>query len=156
MIFTTAEECSEYIAKNFPNKKLVFTNGCFDLIHTGHLRYLNDAKELGDLLVVGLNSDSSVRTLKGSKRPIIPEMDRAELLNNLKSVDMVVLFSEETPKNLIETISPQVLVKGGDYDLKTIVGAEHVLALGGEVKALQFVEGFSTSQIIDKISQLYS
>ena len=133
------------------NQKVGFTNGCFDILHKGHVDYLNKARQLGDVLILGLNSDKSVKELKGNSRPIVSEEDRAFILENLKAINSVVLFDEETPKNLIEFISPDVLVKGGDYTIETIVGADFVLKNGGEVKTIQFVDGCSTSSIIDKI-----
>ena len=136
------------------NRKVVFTNGCFDILHVGHVRYLAEAKKQGDILVVGLNSDSSVRDLKGPERPLQSEDERAEILSQLKSVDYVVLFSEPTPKTLIESVEPDVLVKGGDWAIKDIVGSDFVLERGGEVKSLQFVPGRSTSNLVDKIKKL--
>ena len=133
---------------------MVFTNGCFDILHVGHVRYLAEAKKQGDILVVGLNSDSSVRDLKGPERPLQSEDERAEILSQLKSVDYVVLFSEPTPKTLIESVEPDVLVKGGDWAIKDIVGSDFVLERGGEVKSLQFVPGRSTSNLVDKIKKL--
>lgn len=132
-------------------EKVVFTNGCFDILHSGHLQYLSEASTLGQKLVVGLNSDSSVKILKGPERPINNEISRAQMLAALFFVDLVVLFEEETPKNLIETITPNILVKGGDYNINTIVGADHVLKNGGEVLPLSFVEGYSSTNIINKI-----
>lgn len=131
-------------------KKIVFTNGCFDLLHVGHVRYLKEAKSLGDILVVGVNSDSSVKVLKGPTRPIQNENDRAEILSELKSVDYAVIFDEETPLNLIKEVSPHILVKGGDWKIESIVGADHVLSHGGQVLSLQFVDGRSTTKIIEK------
>lgn len=139
-------------AKN-ENKKIVFTNGCFDIIHSGHCFYLTEAKKLGDILIVGLNTDASVKRLKGETRPINNEDDRAMVLSCLKPVDYVVLFDEDTPFNLIRNIIPNVLVKGGDYTIENIVGADIVLENGGEVKVIPFVEGKSTSKIIEKISK---
>ena len=136
------------------NKKLVFTNGCFDVLHVGHTRYLREAKALGDVLIVGLNSDSSVAKLKGSERPIVPEEERREMLLALESVDEVFIFEEETPLSLIENISPDVLVKGGDWPLEEIVGYEHVSSNGGEVRSLSFFDGHSTTNIIEKIKSL--
>ena len=133
------------------HKKLVFTNGCFDILHPGHIRYLNDAAALGDKLIVGLNSDSSVRTIKGSNRPVFNEEFRKSMLEGLRAVDVVVLFSEETPLKLIRLIKPDFLVKGGDYSVEEVVGAEYVQSYGGEVRILSFVEGYSTSSIIDHI-----
>ena len=132
------------------NKKIVFTNGCFDLLHIGHVRYLEEAKKLGDILIVGINTDASVRKLKGPTRPIQNENDRAEILAALKSVDHTVLFGEETPLNLIQQIVPQVLVKGGDWKIEQIVGSDFVLSRGGQVLSLQFVDGRSTTKIIEK------
>jgi len=132
------------------NKKIVFTNGCFDLLHIGHVRYLEEAKKLGDILIVGINTDASVQKLKGPTRPIQNENDRAEILAALKSVDHTVLFGEETPLNLIQQIVPQVLVKGGDWKIEQIVGSDFVLSRGGQVLSLQFVDGRSTTKIIEK------
>jgi D-beta-D-heptose 7-phosphate kinase/D-beta-D-heptose 1-phosphate adenosyltransferase len=133
------------------NKKIVFTNGCFDIIHRGHVEYLRQARNFGDFLVIGLNSDKSVNQLKGDPRPYNNEIDRAEILNNLRSVDMVTLFEEDTPLKLITELRPDILVKGGDYSIDTIVGAEEVINWGGEVKVIQFLEGYGTSQLIKKI-----
>ena len=135
------------------NKKIVFTNGCFDIIHSGHCFYLTEAKKLGDILIVGLNTDASVKRLKGETRPVNNEDDRAIVLSCLKPVDYVVLFDEDTPFNLIRNIIPNVLVKGGDYTIDNIVGADIVLENGGEVKVIPFVEGKSTTKIIEKISK---
>ena len=132
-------------------KKIVFTNGCFDILHAGHVAYLNEAHEQGDLLIVGLNSDSSVRGLKGESRPIINETERKFVLENLKSVDFVELFPEETLYELIKLIQPDVLCKGGDWSTNEIVGSDIVLKKGGEVKSLMFKEGFSTTNIIEEI-----
>lgn len=134
------------------SKKVVFTNGCFDLLHAGHVRYLQEAKAQGDILVLGLNSDSSVRDLKGPTRPIQNEDDRAFILSALACIDYVSIFSEETPIDLIKKVKPDVLVKGGDWKPDQIVGSDFVLERGGEVKSLQFVEGRSTTNIVDKIS----
>lgn len=135
-------------------KKIVFTNGCFDLIHVGHIRYLRQARSLGDVLIIGLNSDSSVWKIKGSQRPIIPEEERAEVLAALEFVDYVVIFTEETPKNLIELVQPDVLVKGGDWSIDKIVGREIVESYGGTVMQLPFHPGKSSSGIIEKIKKL--
>ncbi len=131
-------------------KKVVFTNGCFDIIHQGHTTYLKGARELGDFLIIGLNSDASVSKLKGPGRPVNGEMVRAANLMALQDVDAVTIFSEETPKALIEELRPDVLVKGGDYNVDDIVGADRVRADGGEVITLPFVPGFSTTKIIEK------
>lgn len=132
-------------------QKIVFTNGCFDVLHFGHVHYLLQAKELGDVLVVGLNSDDSVRRLKGPSRPINGEKERAFVLAALACVDYVVVFEEDTPKELIETVRPDVLVKGGDYALDQIVGADFVTRNGGFVTTLPFVEGFSSTRIIEQL-----
>ena len=132
------------------SQKIVFTNGCFDLLHVGHVRYLQEARNCGDLLVVGVNADASVKRLKGPTRPIQNENDRAEILAALKAVDYVVVFPEDTPANLIEAVHPNVLVKGGDWKPEQIVGGTFVLSYGGEVRSLQFVEGRSTTKIIEK------
>jgi rfaE bifunctional protein nucleotidyltransferase chain/domain len=135
-------------------KKVVFTNGCFDLLHIGHLRYLEQAKSYGDILVIGLNSDQSVRKLKGDSRPIIVEESRREILLALKAVDFVFLFSEDTPLELIKEIKPDVLVKGGDWKPEQIVGYNFVKSYGGQIHSLMFVEGYSTSNIIKKIKEV--
>lgn len=135
-------------------KKIVFTNGCFDIIHKGHIIYLNAAKELGDYLVVGLNSDESVRRIKGNSRPINSEEDRALILENLKPVDAVVIFNEETPINLIEKINPDFLVKGGDWKENDIVGAEFVKTNGGKVVTIKYVDNYSTTSLINKLKSL--
>ena len=133
-------------------KKIVFTNGCFDILHVGHLTYMNEAKAQGDILIVGVNSDESVRRLKGLSRPINTEKDRAELLSGLKAVDFTVIFDEDTPMELIDELKPSIHVKGGDYkkeDLpETVVVEKH----GGEVRILKFVEGKSTTNIINKVN----
>jgi len=137
-------------------KKVVFTNGVFDIIHSGHIDYLNKAKVLGEILIVGLNSDSSVKKIKGEKRPILNETERAFILSNLKPVDYVTLFDEETPAKLIEELIPDVLVKGADWSIDKIVGSDVVLANGGEVKNIEFVNNQSTSKIIETILNRYS
>jgi D-beta-D-heptose 7-phosphate kinase/D-beta-D-heptose 1-phosphate adenosyltransferase len=131
--------------------KIVFTNGCFDILHVGHARYLRDARALGDILVVGLNSDASVQRLKGPERPIQHESDRGELLSSLGAVDFVVLFDEDTPLELIEEVGPDVLVKGGDWPVDSIVGASYVKAKGGDVKALPFHPGHSTTKLLERM-----
>ena len=132
-------------------KRIVFTNGCFDIIHKGHVAYLNEAKKLGDLLVVGLNSDKSVKRLKGEERPINNELDRQYVMGQLKPVDFVEIFHEDTPLNLILKVKPKILVKGGDWKIEQIVGGKEVIADGGEVFSLKFVDGYSTTSIINKI-----
>jgi|TARA_B100001741_G_scaffold109697_1_gene90295 rfaE bifunctional protein nucleotidyltransferase chain/domain len=134
-------------------KKIVFTNGCFDIIHVGHIRYLSKAKELGDILIVGLNSDESVKKLKGDNRPINSFEDRAILLSSLRFVDSVIMFKEQTPDNLIKKIVPDILVKGGDYKLEDIVGYQTVIENGGQVKTLSFYDGYSSSNYINKIKK---
>ena len=135
-------------------KKIVFTNGCFDILHRGHVTYLNQARDLGDLLIVGINSDESVKRLKGQERPVNMLEDRAYVLSALKSVDYVIPFEEDTPLNLINLIMPDILVKGGDYTIDRIIGAQEVLAHGGKVEIIPFVPGKSTSAIIDTIKTL--
>jgi rfaE bifunctional protein nucleotidyltransferase chain/domain len=132
-------------------KVIVFTNGCFDIIHRGHVEYLAKAKNMGDILVLGLNSDQSVRILKGEGRPYVSANDRAYILSQLIPVDAVSIFDEETPLKLIELVKPDVLVKGGDYSLDTIVGKDEVEQIGGTVVAIPLVEGRSTTGLIDKI-----
>jgi len=131
--------------------RVVFTNGCFDLLHPGHITYLQDAKNLGDVLLLGLNDDASIQRLKGPSRPLNPLQDRACMLSALKSVDMVVAFSEDTPLNLITALMPDVLVKGGDYSVETIVGAEEVMQAGGHVQVIPFLEGYSSTRLIQRI-----
>lgn len=141
----------EELRENYRNKKIVFTNGCFDLLHTGHIRYLQETAKQGDVLVVGLNSDSSVRRLKGAERPINNEQDRAELLCALEFIDYVTIFEEDTPYELIKKIQPDVLVKGGDYNEDNVVGTDIVKANGGKLVLVPFVEGKSTTNIVNKI-----
>jgi len=138
------------------NKKVVFTNGVFDILHSGHVDYLNKAKTLGDILIVGLNSNLSVKKIKGDKRPIVTEEERAFLILNLKAVDYVTLFDEETPANVIEKLIPDVLVKGADWAIDKIVGKDVVIKNGGEVKAIEFVNNQSTSKIIQTILSRYN
>ena len=135
------------------NKKIVFTNGCFDIIHAGHIKYLYQAKHFGDVLVIGLNSDESVRRLKGEDRPINKETDRALVLSALEVVDYIVTFEEDTPYELIKELSPNLLVKGGDWLVDDIVGADVVLASGGEVKSLPYYEGHSTTNLLNKLNK---
>ena len=137
-------------------KRVVFTNGCFDLLHIGHLRYLKRAKALGDILVVGVNSDSSVQNLKGLERPILPLAERMEVLSGLECVDYVTSFEEATPIELISFLRPHVLVKGGDWTRETVVGKEVVEGLGGEVVIFPFVDGNSTSNLIETILERYA
>jgi len=132
-------------------KRIVFTNGCFDIIHAGHVDYLEKAKQLGDVLIVGLNSDNSVKRLKGEERPINKQEHRKRVLQALRSVDMVIIFDEDTPERLIKEIKPDVLVKGGDWSIDSIVGADFVQSYGGQVKTIDFVYDTSTTKIISKI-----
>lgn len=151
MIITSIEELQHLrTSLRSKNVKIVFTNGVFDILHAGHVMYLEAARELGDILVVGLNADDSVRRLKGSSRPVNPEYDRASVLAALRCVDHVVMFHEDTPLRLIEALIPDVLVKGGDYTRETIVGADVVEANGGSVTTIPLLEGRSTTSIINR------
>jgi rfaE bifunctional protein nucleotidyltransferase chain/domain len=132
-------------------KRVVFTNGCFDLLHPGHIKLLEAARGLGDALVVGLNSDESVRALKGAGRPVIPEDERAEILASLECVDAVIIFNELTPQKTVATLLPDILVKGGDWPGNQIVGREEVEAAGGKVVLIDVVQGYSTTEILKKI-----
>jgi rfaE bifunctional protein nucleotidyltransferase chain/domain len=151
-IILVDEFCRLKSSGNFAGQKIVFTNGCFDILHSGHVIYLAEARALGDLLILGLNSDSSVKRLKGADRPINCENDRAIVLSALSSVDFVILFDTDTPFELIDKIIPDILVKGGDWTVDQIVGSDIVLKNGGEVHSLSFVEGKSTTNIISKIN----
>ncbi len=133
--------------------RIVFTNGCFDILHRGHVELLEQARALGDFLLLGLNSDTSVRRLKGEERPLVNEQDRAYILSRLEAVDTVCLFDEDTPLELIRNIKPDILVKGGDYTLETIVGHEIVQAYGGRVMTIPLISGRSTTNILNKIKQ---
>jgi D-glycero-beta-D-manno-heptose 1-phosphate adenylyltransferase len=134
----------------YKNKKTVFTNGCFDILHRGHIEYITKAATLGNIVIIGLNTDSSVKRLKGEKRPINEEYSRALMLASLRYVDAVVMFDEDTPFDLIEAIQPDVLVKGGDYKAEEIVGYDTVMRKGGKVLILDIVEGYSTTSLIEK------
>ncbi len=134
-------------------KKIIFTNGCFDILHYGHIKYLEDAKQLGDTLVVGLNSDASVKKLKGKAKPVINQFDRARILAGLASVDYITVFSKDTPEELIRAVKPDRLVKGGDWKKSDIVGAEFVSSYGGKVITIPYIKGRSTSGIIGKIKR---
>lgn len=136
-------------------EKVVFTNGCFDILHAGHVRYLAAARHLGDRLVVGLNTDASVKRLKGPKRPVAPEQDRAEVLSALASVDAVTLFDDDTPEALIGMLLPDILVKGADWPVEKIAGAKSVIGHGGSVLTVPLLEGRSTTGIIETIIQLH-
>jgi len=151
-IFKNAEAALENVQHwHDYSETIVFTNGCFDILHAGHVSYLEEAKALGDRLVVGLNSDASVKSIKGEDRPIIAEQYRAKVLAGLESVDMVIMFNEDTPIELIKKIKPQYLVKGGDYKEEDMIGADFVTQHNGKVMILSFVDGLSTTHIIDKI-----
>ena len=134
-------------------KKIVFTNGCFDILHVGHVRYLKEAKALGDILILGLNSDSSVKSLKGSNRPINNESDRAEVLSALKAIDYVVIFDEKTAENIVGEIKPDIYAKGGDYSIDTLPEAKIVAEHGGKTVLLQLVDGKSSTNIINKCKE---
>ena len=151
MILTSAEFKNIRINLKKENKSLVFTNGCFDILHKGHAAYLNQARSLGDMLIVGVNSDRSVKVLKGADRPVNNENDRAFLLDNLKSVDYVIIFDEDTPYNLIKDIVPDYLVKGGDWKEEDIVGWDIVKAAGGKVMSLDYVDNYSTTNTLNKL-----
>jgi len=133
------------------SKKIIFTNGCFDIIHRGHIEYLKEAKLLGDFLIVGLNSDNSVKRIKGKPRPYQSEQDRAAILDTMEMVDLVIIFDENTPLNLICELKPDVLVKGGDYDHRLIVGAKEIEGWGGRVIIIPFLKGYGTSKLVEKI-----
>ncbi len=135
----------------FKQKKVVFTNGCFDILHLGHIDYLSKAKDLGDVLVIGLNTDLSVQRLKGKNRPVVNEGARAMLLASLLFVDAVVLFDEDTPYEFIKTVQPNILVKGSDYKEEDIVGYDIVKSNGGSIRTIDFLEGYSTTSIIEKL-----
>lgn len=147
---TTVEE---FKTLNTEGKKVVFTNGCFDILHRGHVEYLSKASDCGDILVLGLNTDASVKRLKGENRPVNDEISRAIVLSGLFAIDHIVLFDEDTPYELIKSVQPDVLVKGADYNPEDIVGYDIVKAKGGEVVTISFVEGFSTTSTIEKMKE---
>ena len=150
----TCQEAKELVEKwKKSGEKVVFTNGCFDILHLGHVDYLEKAAQLGTKLIVGLNTDASVSRIKGPERPIAPEISRKRVMAALSFVDVVVLFDEPTPLLIIEALSPNILVKGDDYLAENIVGAKFVIENGGEVKTVALVDGFSTTKIIDKIKR---
>lgn len=153
-IKTLPEAVTAVNAQRVRGKKIVFTNGCFDILHHGHLDLLAKAADEGNILIVGINTDASVKKLKGEKRPVNTQQDRAFQVASLLCVDMVVLFDEDTPLTLIEALRPDVLVKGGDYTFDTIVGAKEVSARGGKVAVIPFVSGYSTTGLIDIIRSL--
>jgi D-beta-D-heptose 7-phosphate kinase/D-beta-D-heptose 1-phosphate adenosyltransferase len=149
------EELLRWVERwKFAGKKIVFTNGVFDLLHAGHIHSLKQAAVFGEILIVGMNSDASVKRLKGESRPVHCVEDRTEILASLEMVDAVVIFEEDTPLNLIQKIKPDILVKGGDYSIDTIVGAKEVMALGGKVEIIPLVPGKSSTNLINKISSL--
>ena len=152
-IYTLSELIEQSKIWRSKGDKIVFTNGCFDLVHRGHVEVLANTADLGDRLIIGLNSDTSIHKLKGEKRPVIDENSRAILLASLQFIDAIVLFSEATPYQLIEAILPDILAKGGDYKVEEITGHELVLRNGGEVILVPFIDGFSTTNIINKIKQ---
>ena len=135
-------------------KKVVFTNGCFDILHVGHVKYLRKARALGDVLILGLNKDASISRLKGPERPIVPEKDRADILSELECIDYVVLFGEDTPLKVIKTLKPDVLAKGGDWKINEIVGKDVLDEYGGVVKRVKLIPGRSTTNVVDKIKGL--
>ena len=152
-IYTLSELIEQSKIWRSKGDKIIFTNGCFDLVHRGHVEVLANTADLGDRLIIGLNSDTSIYKLKGEKRPIIDENSRAILLASLQFIDAIVLFSEATPYKLIEAILPDILAKGGDYKVEEVTGHELVLRNGGEVILVPFIHGFSTTNIINKIKQ---
>ena len=144
-------ELEELLSRiNEKKLKIVFTNGCFDILHPGHIHVLEKSKSFGDILIVGLNSDSSIKNLKGASRPKVKKGDRMKIISSIKYVDHVILFEEDTPLTLIKKIKPHILVKGGDYSLNNIVGSEFVQKNGGEVKVVNLLQGYSSSSLIDK------
>ena len=148
-IFENSGDISKVLTKkNLSEKKIVFTNGCFDILHYGHLKLLLESKKQGDLLIVGLNSDSSIKKIKGANRPINNNHQRSLMLASLSYVDFVVFFSDPTPIKLIKKIKPNVITKGGDYNLSSIIGANYILSIGGEVKIIPLVPNLSTSKLI--------
>ncbi len=149
-IFCFGQDDLAPLSKSAQERTLVFTNGCFDILHVGHARYLREASRLGDVLVVGINSDESVRRLKGPTRPVVGEQDRAEMVLSLKGVGFTVIFDQDTPYDLIQALRPQILVKGADWDPKNIVGADLVEGWGGEVKTITLAKGRSTTAIIER------
>ena len=145
-----SEKSKKWLKKK--TKKVVFTNGCFDVLHVGHIHVLRESARLGGYLIVGLNSDASIKRNKGTSRPINNQEDRAEVLRCLNFVDEVIIFDEDTPENLIKKINPEILTKGGDYEKENIVGADYVQSLGGKVRIIPYLPGKSSSLIIQKIS----
>jgi rfaE bifunctional protein nucleotidyltransferase chain/domain len=154
-ILTWEELKKEVKRSRDEGKKIAFTNGCFDILHAGHVQYLREAHKLGDLLILGLNSDASVRKIKGEKRPLVPQEERAEVVASLMAVDFVTLFDETTPLRLIEYLRPDCLVKGGDWKEDAVVGGDLVRAWGGKVVIVPLTEGISTTNIVEKILRAY-
>ncbi|MFC0186181.1 rfaE bifunctional protein, domain II [Pseudarcicella hirudinis] len=146
-----AEKVAEWHAEG---KKVVFTNGCFDIVHLGHIDYLEKARNLGDKLVLGLNTDASVNRLKGKTRPVVNEYARSRMMSAFEFIDTVILFDEPTPLQLIESLNPDILVKGDDYSVENIVGSDFVLGNGGKVETIPLVPGYSTTAMIEKIKNL--
>jgi rfaE bifunctional protein nucleotidyltransferase chain/domain len=153
-VLTLDEAIVRFAPKKRNGKRVVFTNGCFDLLHPGHVKTLEAARALGDVLIVGINSDESVRILKGEGRPVIPEQERAEILASLECVDAVLIFDELTPQKVVAALLPDVLVKGGDWPGNQIVGREEVEAVGGKVVLVDVVPSYSTTDILNKIRSL--
>lgn len=152
----TAREIKDILrSESFEGKRIAFTNGCFDILHYGHVEYLRKSKKTCDILVVGLNSDISIRKIKGPKRPINPEKARAGVLSALELVDYIVLFDDETPLDLIASIKPDILIKGSDWEISEIAGSDIVISSGGEVKLIDFKHGYSTTSLIDRILERY-
>jgi len=150
-VFELKQAFDQVEAWKSAGKKIVFTNGCFDLLHPGHIDYLEKAAAFGDILLIGLNDDASIHCLKGDSRPINPLNDRMIMLQGLRAVDLVIPFSEDTPLNLITALMPDILIKGGDYEQDDIVGADEVRKAGGEVLVIPFVDGYSSSKLIERI-----
>jgi len=148
-------KAAEELVKQWADQgeKIAFTNGCFDIVHRGHIDYLSKAKDLGTKLILGLNTDASVQRLKGPMRPVVDEQSRAILMAALQFIDMVVFFDEDTPYELIKSIQPDILVKGSDYKAEDIIGYDILMAKGGKVETIDFVEGFSTTSIVEKIKR---
>ena len=149
----TIDVLIKYLQSKKESTKIVFTNGCFDLVHRGHIEYLSQASDLGDIMIIGLNTDKSVSRIKGPHRPLQDEKSRALVLAAMSFVDYIVLFDENTPRSLIEAIQPDILVKGADYKIEDVVGYDIVLAKGGKVQTIDLTEGYSTSQIEEKIKK---
>jgi rfaE bifunctional protein nucleotidyltransferase chain/domain len=154
-ILTWKELKKEVERSRCDGKKIVFTNGCFDILHAGHVQYLREARKTGDLLILGLNSDASVRAIKGEKRPLVPQGERAEVVSSLAAIDYVTFFDETTPLRLIEYLKPDCLVKGGDWQEDAVVGGDLVRSWGGKVVIVPLTEGISTTNIVDKILRVY-